>query len=262
MRRFAYLKKDYINKYFCHELFHHVFIMFTYEDIQKVSLVCHLWHDHVQQMRNTLFRRYYDVLGGNSAERRTKVVDWEWEVKGMLTAYKTDVALYNYTIEIADDFLLNSVLEDGGLVMEVCKYILEIGGRVPVADLLIHFQKQVASQTQKSEIIDILDYMCDTLTCVDGDDDDDEAVVFVCLKEFLENGKFIKDVRLLFLQDKGQVDLAKLFDWINQYCLARKYVDTHKKEMHEFLEILADRFDDGFSNFYTLKKVCTTKRLT
>lgn len=62
MKRFAYLKKDYINKYFCHELFHDVFILLPWSDIKQASMVCRLWHDHVQQMRNTLFRRYIVVL--------------------------------------------------------------------------------------------------------------------------------------------------------------------------------------------------------
>jgi len=261
MKRFAYLKKDHINKYFCHELFHHVFILFSYEEIKRVSVVCHLWHDHVQQMRNTLFRRFYDTLGGDSLARIEKVVDWEREVKTMLSTYKTDSELFKYSMDVGDERLHDSVIEDGGLVMDVCKYVLEMGGRVAVADLLIHFQKQVSTQTQKSEIIDILDYMCDTLTCVDGDDDDDEAVVFVCLKEFLENGRFIKDVRHLFLIHDAQIDAGKIIDWINTVCAERKYQDTIKKEILEFLEILADRIDDDFSSFYALRKVQTTKRL-
>jgi len=261
MKRFAYLKKDHINKYFCHELFHNVFILCTWEDIKQISLVCHLWHDHVQQMRNTLFRRFYDRLGGDSIERREKVVDWETEVKHILHTYKTDFDLFKYSQEVGDDLLHASVIEDGGLVMDVCRFVLEMGGRVAVAELLIHFQKQVSTQTQKSEIIDILDFMCDTLTCVDGDDDDDEAVVYVCLKEFLENGRFIKAVRHIFLTHEAQIDSSKIFDWINNLCTEKKYADNVKKEIIEFLDTLADRIDDDFSSFYALKKVFTTKRL-
>jgi len=260
MKRFAYLKKDYINKFFCHELFHHVFIMFNYEDIKQASLVCHIWNDHVQQMRNALFRRYYNLLGGDASKRKTKVLDWEQEVKDMLRL-TTDIQLFQFSQSIADDCLRDSVVEDGGLVMDVCKYVMECGGRVAAANLLIRFQKQISSQTQKSEIIDIVDYMCDTMTCIDGDDGDDEAVSVVCLKEFLESGKFIKDVRLLFLQDSGQIESPKIFEWINNYCTEKKFTDNVKKEVHEFLEILADRTDDDFSSYYTLKKISTTKRL-
>jgi len=261
MKRFAYLKKDYINKFFCHELFHHVFIMFNYEEIKRVSLVCHLWHDHVQQMRNTLFRRLYDTLGGDAMGRLEKVVDWEREVKHMLSTYKTDLEMFKYSLEVGDERLHDSVIDDGGLVMDVCRFVLELGGRVAVSDILIHFQKQVSTQTQKSEIIDILDYMCDTLTCVDGDDDDEEAVVFICLKEFLENGRFIKEVRHLFLINEAQIDSSKIIEWINTVCTDKKYPDNAKKEMLEFLEILADRIDDDFASFYALRKVHTTKRL-
>jgi len=264
MKRFAYLKKDYINKYFCHELFHHVFILCSYEEIKQVSLVCHLWHDHVQQMRNTLFRRFYDSLGGDSIGRSEKVVDWEGEVKHMLSTYKTDLNMFQYALEVGDERLHDSVVEDGGLVMDVCKFVLEMGGRVAVAELLIHFQKQVSTQTQKSEIVDILDYMCDTLTCVDGDDDDDEAVVYVCLKEFLENGRFIKEVRHLFLMNESQLDLGKMYEWVNSLCGEKKYIEGTKKEVNEFLEmVLADKIDDEFTPhpFYALRKVYTTKRL-
>jgi len=239
-----------------------VFIHCTWEEIKRVSVVCHLWHDHVQQMRNTLFRRFYDsCLGGDSIERRDKVVDWEAEVRAILSSYKTDYDLFKYSLEVGDECLHISVIEDGGMVMDVCKYVVDMGGRVAVADLLIHFQKQVSTQTQKSEIIDILDFMCDTLTCVDGDDDDDEAVVYVCLKEFLENGRFIKAVRHIFLLNEAQIDSTKIYEWINNLCTEKKFSDNMKKEMLEFLEILADRIDDDFTSYYALKKVYTMKKL-
>jgi len=258
MKRFAYLKKDYINKYFCHELFHDVFILLPWSDIKQASIVCRLWHDHIQQMRNTLFRSYYDRLGGNSTERRDKVTDWEVEVMMLQREFKTDLQWFKYSIKVGDDALYRSVVEDGGLVMEVCNSIIESGGRVAVAELLIKFQKQVSTQTQKSEIVDIIDFMCDTLNCSDGDDGDDEEVVFVCLKEFLEHGKFIKAVRNLFLWEE-QVDGNKLYEWINKLCEDKKYPDTMKKEIYEFLEILTDRIDDEFC--YSLRKAYSTKRL-
>jgi len=262
MKRFLYLKKDYINKYFCHELFHNVFILLNYEGIKQVSLVCRLWYEHVQQMRNTLFRRFYDSLGGNSQERTEKVLDWEKELKFMLNTCKSDLELYKYALEVGDDYLLDSVLEDGGMVMDVCKYVVETGGRVGVANLLIHFQKQVSTQTQKSEIIDIIDYMCDTLNCVDGDDGDADPVEFVCLKDFLEQGVFIKEVRMFFLMNDGQINSVKLLQLIHGLCMKKKYPDSVKKEITDFLEIVADRIDeDLLPAYYTLKKAYTTKRL-
>jgi len=96
---------------------------------------------------------------------------------------------------------------------------------------------------------------------IDRFDDDDEAVVYVCLKEFLENGRFIKAVRHIFLTHEAQIDSSKIFDWINNLCTEKKYADNVKKEIIEFLDTLADRIDDDFSSFYALKKVFTTKRL-
>jgi len=180
------------------------------------------------------------------------VEDWEKEIRIFLSL-KTDLNLFVYAVKMGDDGLRDSVLEDAGFVMDICRHLVKNGGKVCVPELLINFKKCLTTQNQKFEFCDIMDSICEVQNL--------SKVEYFCLKEFLENGKFIKDIRYFFFKNGGKLDSMKVIEWVDVHCVERKYNEVTKKEIYDFLDILVDRVDEDYESFWVLKKIYSNKKL-
>jgi len=217
-----------------------------------MALVCVGWHNHIARMRNYLFRRYYERLGGDPEERNVKVEDWEKEIR-VLLGLKTDLNMFVYATKMGDDALRDSVLDEAGFVMDICNHLVKNGGKVCVPEMLVYFKKNLSTQNQKFEFCDVVESICEVQNV--------SRVEYFSIKEFLESGKFIKDIRYFFFKNGGKLDSMKVIEWVDVLCVQKKYNDNTKKEIYDFLDILVDRVDEDYESFWVLKKIYSNKRL-
>eukprot|EP00026_Physarum_polycephalum_P008979 Phypoly_transcript_09086.p1 GENE.Phypoly_transcript_09086~~Phypoly_transcript_09086.p1 ORF type:complete len:350 (+),score=54.13 Phypoly_transcript_09086:349-1398(+) len=241
-----------INTLFCHELFANVFVMLDYVDLVRASQVCGLWRNHMKEMQGTLFRHFYIHLGGDPANRREQV-DWKLEVKAIVQC-ETDLTVYNYACLTGDEALKESIINDGGLCMDLCNHIVQKGGSIPASALLVDFKKRLATQVAKCEFYDMVNALCVLLQSEEG------MEPCFCLRACVDNGNLIKKIRKLFLESNQQVDSLRITLFTTDFLLARKLpVDNQTKlEVFNIVKILGVLQDQ---EMWTLKKVESTKRL-
>jgi len=235
-------------------------------------------------MQGTLFRHFYIHLGGDPNTRRGGLVDcWKEEVR-LIILCENDLSVYHYALKNGDESLKNSVINDGGFCMDLCKHIVKQGGTIPPSHLVLDFKDRLLTQSAKWEFYDIVTALCfvqednnpiiinNNMNIINNNNANNNGNHIInthnnnhisgsfCLRAIVDNGNLLRKIRTLFMEQSGTIDTTRVTLFIRDFLRHLKLIDdsSTRIEVWNVIKMMAVSVDQ---DVWALKKVEPSKRL-